>query len=118
MRSISQDLGKTGEILAAAHLAELGYRILERNYRTPLGEIDLVARHQGKLVFVEIKTRTSARYGSALEAVHLLKQARLRKLAAYYLKEKRLKETAVRFDVVGISWHGENPLIEVVQGAF
>jgi putative endonuclease len=113
-----RSLGDRGEDLAAAFLKKQGYKIVERNYRTPLGEIDLVARHQGVLVFIEVKTRTSARFGAGQEAVHYAKQARLRKLADYYLKQKRLGEMAVRFDVVGILWQDGKPQIEVIEGAF
>jgi putative endonuclease len=111
-------LGNRGEDLAAAFLKKQGYKILERNYLTPLGEIDIIARHRGILVFIEVKTRTGNRFGAAPEAVHAGKQAKLRKLADYYLKQKSLGETAVRFDVVGILWEGEKPQIEVIQSAF
>ena len=113
-----RSLGNRGEDLAAAALKKQGYKVLERNYRTPLGEIDLIARHQGVLVFIEVKTRTSARFGVGQEAVHYGKQARYRKLADYYLKKKRLGEIAVRFDVVGILWQDGKPQVEVIEGAF
>ena len=113
-----RSLGNRGEDLAAAALKKQGYKVLERNYRTPLGEIDLIARHQGVLVFIEVKTRTSARFGVGQEAVHYGKQARYRKLADYYLKKKRLGEIAVRFDVVGILWQDGKPQVEGIQGAF
>jgi uncharacterized protein (TIGR00252 family) len=111
-------LGETGEDLAATTLKKQGYKILERNYRTPLGEIDLIARHRGALVFIEVKTRTSNRFGPGQDAVHHGKQARLKKLADYYLKQKRLGEVAVRFDVVGIFWGEGKPQIEIIQNAF
>ncbi len=111
-------LGDRGEDLAAAFLKKQGYKVLERNYRTPLGEIDLIARHQGTLVFIEVKTRSGDRFGSGRDAVHHGKQARLRRTADYYLKQKRLGQAAVRFDVVGILWQGDQPQIEVIQGAF
>jgi putative transposase len=111
-------IGNAGEGLAVTALKKQGYKILERNYRTPLGEIDLICRHRGVLVFVEVKTRTSARFGAGQDAVHHAKQARLRKLADYYLKHKRLGEVAVRFDVVGILWQEGKPQIEVIQDAF
>ncbi len=113
-----RSLGDRGEDLAAAFLKKQGYKILERNYRTPLGEIDLIARHRGALVIIEVKTRTSERFGPGQDAVHHGKQARLRKLADYYLKQKRLGEVPVRFDVVGILWQGDAPQIEVIEGAF
>ena len=113
-----RSLGDRGEDMAAAHLKKQGYKILERNYRTPLGEIDLIARHQGVLVFVEVKTRRSRKFGSPQEAVHPAKQERLRNLAEYYLQQQGLGEVMVRFDVVGILWQEGKPQIEVIEGAF
>ena len=113
-----RSLGDRGEDLAAAHLKKQGYNILARNYRTPIGEIDLVARHQGVLVIIEVKTRRSRRFGSPQEAVHPAKQERLRHLAEYYLQQQGLGEVMVRFDVVGILWQEEKPQIEVIEGAF
>ena len=113
-----RSLGDRGEDLAAAHLKKQGYNILARNYRTPIGEIDLVARHQGALVFIEVKTRRSRRFGSPQEAVHPAKQERLRNLAEYYLQQQGLGEVMVRFDVVGILWQEGKPQIEVIEGAF
>jgi putative endonuclease len=113
-----KERGKAGEDLAAAYLNKQGYKILERNYRTPLGEIDLIARHRGLLVFVEVKTRSGTRFGAGQDAVHHAKQARLRKLADYYLKQKRLGEVAVRFDVVAILLAGSGAKIEIIQNAF
>lgn len=111
-------LGDRGEDLAAAALKKQGYKILERNYRTPLGEIDLIARHGGMLVFIEVKTRRSSKFGSPQEAVHPAKQKRLRHLAEYYLHQQGLEEVTVRFDVIGILWLQGKPQIEVIQGAF
>jgi putative endonuclease len=113
-----KQVGATGEDLAADILQKQGYHIIARNYRTPLGEIDLVARHQGALVFVEVKTRRSQRFGSPQEAVHPAKQERLRHLAEYYLQQQELGEVMVRFDVVGILWQGGKPRVEVIAGAF
>jgi putative endonuclease len=113
-----KQVGATGEELAAGVLKKQGYKVLERNYRTPLGEIDLVARHRGVLVFIEVKTRRSSKYGSPQEAVHPAKQERLRNLAEFYLNQKGLGEVTVRFDVVGILWQQGKPQIEVIQGAF
>ena len=113
-----KQVGATGEDLAAAVLKKQGYQILERNYRTPLGEIDLIARHRGVLVFVEVKTRRSRKFGSPQEAVHPAKQERLRNLAEYYLQQKELGEVLLRFDVVGILWQEGKPQVEVIPGAF
>ena len=111
-------MGDAGEDLAAAALKKQGYKILERNYVTPLGEIDLIARQGQVVVFVEVKTRTTDRFGGPREAVHSAKQARLRRLADYYLKQKRLGEVAVRFDVVGVTLSGDSLQVEIIQDAF
>ncbi len=113
-----KQVGATGEDLAAAHLKKQGYKILERNYRTPIGEIDLVAWHRGVLVIIEVKTRRSGKFGSPQEAVHPAKQERLRNLAKYYLQQQGLRDVTVRFDVVGILWRDGKPQIEVIPGAF
>ncbi|MHB8764523.1 MAG: YraN family protein, partial [Deferrisomatales bacterium] len=99
---MARRVGDLGEDLAARHLRSLGYRILERNYRCPLGEIDCVAVEGRTLVFLEVKTRRSARYGGPLEAVDRSKRRRLTRLARHYLMEKRLGEVPQRFDVVAV----------------
>ncbi len=113
-----RQLGQAGEDLAVAALKKAGYKILARNYLTPLGEIDLVARHRGALVFVEVKTRRGARFGAPQEAVSGRKQARLQRLADYYLKQQRLGPTPTRFDVVAISMAPEGPRVEIIPQAF
>ncbi len=113
-----RQLGDRGEDLAAAALRQQGYKILERNYVTPLGEIDLVARQGQVLVVVEVKTRKSARFGSPQEGVSITKQGRLRRLADYYLKAKRLTGTPVRFDVVAVTLAGDEPQVEIISNAF
>src|SRR3989339_1064264 len=100
MKDPRRQLGDAGEDLAAAALKKQGYKILERNYVTPLGEIDLIARQGKVLVVVEVKTRKSTRFGSPQEGVSVTKQGRLRRLAGYYLKAKRLAGAPGRFDVV------------------
>ncbi len=114
-----RELGDHGEDLAAAALKKNGYKILERNYVTPLGEIDLIARQGKTLVIVEVKTRKSLTFGSPQEAVSFAKQKRLRRLADYYVKQKRLVGKSVRFDVVAILLAGdEQPHIEIIPSAF
>jgi len=113
-----RQLGDAGEDLAAAALKKRGYKILERNYVAPLGEIDLIARQGKVIVFIEVKTRKNERFGAPQEAVSAVKQARLRRLADYYLKQKRLGEVAVRFDVVGIVIAETGPQVEIIKDAF
>ncbi|HLD46844.1 MAG TPA: YraN family protein [Desulfobaccales bacterium] len=113
-----RQLGDHGEDLAVAALKQQGYRILERNYVTPLGEIDLIARQGKVLVVVEVKTRKSTRFGSPQEGVSGTKQGRLRRLADYYLKAKGLTGSPVRFDVVAVTLAGDGPRVEIIQEAF
>jgi putative endonuclease len=118
MKDSRRQLGDQGEDLAAAALKKQGYKILERNYVTPLGEIDLIARQGQVLVVVEVKTRRGSSFGTPQDAVHPGKQGRLRRLADYYLKAKRLTETPVRFDVVAVTLAGDEPQVEIIPDAF
>ena len=113
-----QALGRTGEELAVGRLRALGYRVLERNYRCPLGEIDLVAEEAGSLVFVEIKTRIGGSTGEAKAAVDQRKQKRITRVARHYLKDRRRTGARARFDVVAVSLEGRQQRIEVVRNAF
>lgn len=111
-------LGGRGEELAAEFLQRRGYRLLARNYRTPWGEVDLIARHGGTLAFIEVKARRSHSFGLPQEAVHAAKQEKLRAVAEHYLQEQGLRETPVRFDVVAIRFTDRGPLIELIEDAF
>lgn len=110
--------GHEGEQLAAHHLKRLGYKIICRNYRCPLGEIDIVARHHGVLVFVEVKSRSSHTFGPPKLAVTPAKQHKLSQVAWHYLQKYDLTETSARFDVVTVSGTKRSPDIEVIQNAF
>ena len=102
---ISQNKRKTGavyELKAEEYLLRKGYKILERNFRNRSGEIDLIAKKDGQLHFVEVKYRTTADFGSPLEAVDFRKQNQIRKVAMYYLMKNKLSEwTPCQFDVIG-----------------
>ena len=87
-RGVRNAVGAWGEDLAARHLVEQGMVILDRNWRCDLGELDLVARHEGTLVVCEVKTRRGEGFGSPAEAVTWRKAARLRRLAARWLDEQ------------------------------
>jgi len=110
-------LGKEGEDRAARFLAKQGYKILERNYSTPQGEIDLIALHRGEIVFVEVKTRTNEAYGAPELAVNPRKQMRMIKAALGYIKYKKLHQVPCRFDVVAISAATAKE-IDLIENAF
>ncbi|SHO51054.1 YraN family protein [Desulfopila aestuarii] len=112
-------LGKAGETLAAEHLRQSGYTILERNYRSRSGEIDIIARQGKTLVFAEVKTRKSASFGSPSAAVTLKKQAQISRVAQEYLARENLFDKPARFDVVAVfAPDGRKPEIEIITNAF
>lgn len=110
-------LGRAGELVAERYLRRLGYVIVERNFECRLGEIDLIALDRGSLVFIEVKTRRSE-YESPFEAVGPRKQRQIARVATYYAAKKHLLDRPARFDVVGITWRGPRPQIELVRDAF
>ena len=112
------ELGKLGEELALKKIKRLGYKKIIRNYRCPLGEMDLIARDGDTLVFIEIKTRKDGPTGYAKEAVDARKRRQLSKVALAYMKSNDCCETRARFDVIAVSLKGGKPQIEVVKNAF
>jgi putative endonuclease len=127
VRDMSTDLrhrlGVIGEQLAAEHLVRQGFQIVERNYRTRWGELDIVAFDGQTLAFCEVKTRRLPRGGgSPFDALRALKQARVRKMAGSWLIERTERPYAevVRFDAIGVSFDLAGRLvgIEHLEGAF
>jgi putative endonuclease len=97
------EVGATGEDRAVDHLVQRGMRIVERNYRCRVGELDVVARDGDVLVFVEVRSRRSAKYGNALDAVSWAKRRKVTKVAQAYLASRRPRFARARFDVVAIT---------------
>ena len=112
------DLGKRGEGLALKKVKRLGYKCIARNYRCPLGEIDLIAKDGDCLVFIEIKTRKGKSLGYAKEAVNERKKRQLTKAALAYMKAKDCVNVKSRFDVVAINLSEGKEQIEIIQNAF
>jgi putative endonuclease len=113
-----QALGKRGEDLACTELEKRGYVIVDRRFRTRCGELDIVARDGGVLVFIEVKARSGSTFGTPFESVTWKKRQRLCQMAASYLCLKRLSIVACRFDVVSILEEHGTHTIELVRGAF
>jgi putative endonuclease len=114
-----QALGKAGEDAACDELRRRGYAILARRYRTPIGELDIVARDGRTLVFVEVKARRTLRYGVAAEAVTFRKRHRLNRMAQEFLLRSHLTRVPCRFDVVSVQWPSlGRPTVEVFPAAF
>jgi putative endonuclease len=116
MRKIST--GKEGEKIAADFLKKNGYRIVETNYRCPIGEIDIIARDKSELVFVEVKARKSSALGYPEQAVGVKKQRKMSKLALWYLQEKKTTDARARFDVVAILLLPSGNDIRLIRNAF
>jgi putative endonuclease len=116
-------LGALGEQLAAEHLVRRGFEIVERNYRTRWGELDIIAFDGRTLAFCEVKTRRASPVGARpLEAVRALKRAQVRKMAGRWLIERtdRPRAHTLRFDAIGITVDGAGRLLslEHLEGAF
>jgi putative endonuclease len=111
-------LGEKGEELAAAHLSEQGYRVLERNYSYLMGEIDIIAMDGDILVFVEVKTRSFADDGPPILAVNDRKQRLLQKTAERFIVQNKLRRPRIRYDIVSIVMGRGAPKIEIHKNAF
>jgi putative endonuclease len=109
-------LGLRGEEAAAALLTRAGYRIIARNYRCPLGELDLVAEDRGEIIFVEVKTRRTSHAGRPVEAVNGRKRARLVRLARFYLAVHDLQDRPCRFDVVSVEVRPGSAHLTLLRG--
>jgi len=95
-------LGNQGEDLAVVYLRQNGYRIHAQKYRSPIGEIDIIAEKDNVLAFIEVKTRRSERYGAPAQAVNLHKQRKIILTAYYYVGQKNLENKLCRFDVIEV----------------
>lgn len=113
-----QRMGRNGEELAVAYLRKLGYKIIKRNYRMPQAEIDIIAKHKGVIVFVEVKARQTQTFGHPKWAVTPAKQRKISMAALAYLKQNHTLNTRARFDVVTIQSLVDNPQIEIIANAF
>jgi putative endonuclease len=114
------ELGKRGEGIATRFLEDNGYKILEKNYKSKLGEIDIIAQEDKTLVFVEVKTQKTHTTGSPQESVNQDKQYQLSKAAITFLKSRSLLSKSCRFDVVSIILNEDKTLeeIKLIKNAF
>ena len=111
-------LGREGEEVAARYLEKQGFRILERNYRCRLGEVDLIVERNGTIHFVEVKTRRSTDTVSPLELVPYGKQRHISRVAQHYLAAKRLQDRSADFALLIVDWSRKEPSCELLEGAF
>ena len=111
-------VGRRGEDLAASELTSRGFEVVARNVRGSCGELDIIARRGNLLVFCEVKTRRSDRFGMPAEAVAYPKQQRIRRLAGEWLRAHRPRVSEVRFDVVSVVAAGGKAEVTHIPGAF
>ncbi len=113
-------LGKMGEDAAAEYLSKLGFKIINRNFRCKLGELDIIAKHKDSLVFIEVRTVAVDAYIKPVESINFKKQKKIRQLAVLYLASQNLKNISVRFDVVAVTMMSDGiaKKIEHIPNAF
>ncbi|MGH4122339.1 MAG: YraN family protein [Clostridium sp.] len=120
MKAFNKDIGSLGENISEIHLKNLGYRILEKNFRCKCGEIDLIATNNGYICFIEVKTRYAANFGLPAESVTFSKQCKIHKTAQVYILRKNIINYNFRFDVMEVLLNHENNNFSVnhIQDAF
>lgn len=114
----NRSMGLAGEEIASRYLRKRGYRILERNYRSPFGELDIIAARAGELVFCEVKARTMGDVEEALTAVDARRRERMARAASYYLSRENPGFSRCRFDVIALLKSGGKWKIVHVEDAF
>ena len=112
------NFAKFGEEAACEFLKKNSYKILARNYKNKLGEIDIIAQDQETICFVEVKSRHSDKFGLPQEAILGHKQRQLSRVALSFLKENNLLDKKARFDVVSVMHSQENPKLDLIKNAF
>lgn len=120
MRNYNKEIGNTGELIAVEHLNSIGYKVIDRNFRSRFGEIDIIARDEKYIVFVEVKTRYTSIYGSPCEAVNYNKIVKLNKTAEYYILKNKLSKNYFRFDVIEvfIDYNDNSHAVKLIRNAF
>lgn len=113
-----RETGDWGEKVAAEYLQKQGYRILTTNFRCKIGEIDIIAKDQEYIVFIEVKYRKDLSHGLPREAVTYYKQRTIIKVAMWYLKQKHLYDCSCRFDVIEILGGPTGLTISLIKDAF
>lgn len=114
----TKNIGLAGESSAEHYIRQLGWTILENNYHSRFGEIDIIAKDKNEIVFIEVKTRTNTTYGLPHESVTPQKLKRIQKTALLYLLQHRLEKVNYRFDVISISTTNKESPIDHMKNIF
>lgn len=116
---MKRETGRRGEDLAASYLSRLGFEIVDRNYRCKWGEIDIICRRGALVVFVEVRSKSTDRFGTPEESINRTKVSRIRKTAMEYLREKlEGQPIKMRFDLIAITFKERQGNINHIEGAF
>ncbi|MBU3189239.1 YraN family protein [Clostridium bowmanii] len=120
MKSFNKDIGALGEQISKNYLKNLGYKILEVNFKCKCGEIDIIALENGYICFIEVKTRYGTKFGIPAESVVFSKQKKIYKTAQVYILYKNITNFNFRFDVMEVTLNGDNNdfLVNHIQDAF
>jgi putative endonuclease len=118
MTEKTKTLGEKGEDIAAAFLKKKGYNLLFRNYKCSFGEIDIIAKHKKTLSFIEVKTRSTKKYGLPQEAVTSVKQAKISRVALEFVQRYKMDNRAARFDVVSVQSLNDGYEVDLIENAF
>lgn len=114
---LRHEIGKKGEEIAKQYLERKEYTIIETNFISKQGEIDIIAKHKEEIVFIEVKTRTNDLYGKPIEAVNTQKQKHIINTAKYYLYANHLENVFVRFDIIEVFLNGNTSKINHIKQA-
>lgn len=114
---IRHELGSNGEEIACNFLKKSGCKIIEKNYRCKIGEIDIIAQDKDELIFIEVKTRSQKVFGNPVESVNDEKKNHIYRVAQYYITLKKLEKAKVRFDVIEVYIKNDNVNINLIKNA-
>lgn len=120
MKSLNKDIGSYGEYLACKYLLDAKHKILEKNFRNKLGEIDIISSFDDMIIFTEVKSRYTNSYGSPMESVTYYKQRQIIKLSHYYILINKFNNCNIRYDVIEILFNksNQNFTINHIKDAF
>lgn len=107
-KKYNKKVGNFGEMLVITYLENLNYKILDRNYNTKFGEIDIIAKDKEEYVFIEVKTRTSKKYGVPCEAINMNKEKHIEKSSKVYIYLNKLEKEYIRYDVIEVYFINNN----------
>ncbi len=105
---LKKRIGKIGEELTCKYLEQKGYSIIKRNFYCKQGEIDIIAKENNEIIFIEVKTRTNAKFGNPADAVNFLKQKHIYNTAKYFLYKTNIENMSIRFDVIEVLIRNDN----------